>query len=43
MKCMECKTTPAQDGKTMCLECERRMRMKHQREREAIEQQRRSR
>ena len=38
---MECKQSPAQDDKTMCVECERRIRMKHQREREAIEQQRR--
>lgn len=41
MKCMECRQSEAQDDKTMCHECERRMRLKHQREREAIEQSRR--
>jgi len=41
MKCMECKQSEAQDNKTMCQECERRTRLKHQREREAIEKTRR--
>lgn len=37
MKCMDCRAGVAQDGKTMCVECEAQARCKLRQERQQIE------